>query len=237
MADEVVEEAKMISEDEIDEAMNIFECIATRRSIRKFMDSDVPMEMLGTIIDAGRYAPSAGNAQDYRFVIIRNKDLIGKVSEACMQQLWMAQAPVLVVVCSDFEKLKMYYGIRGERFYSVQNCAATVENMLLAAHGLGLGSCWVSAFDEDALRSAIGIPGNVRPMAVLPFGFPDEVVPVPMKLSIENVCYFESYGNRVWNIDKVMINPDVFGRMSKAGTSIVEAGKTAFETYQKHKKK
>jgi nitroreductase len=232
-----VEPEEVESEHQLDEAMNVFECIATRRSIRKFMSSEVPMELIGTIIDAARFAPSTGNIQDWRFIIIRDKGTIGKIAEAAMQQLWIAQAPIVIVVCSDFEKLKMFYGIRGERLYSIQNCSAAIENMLLAAHGLGLGSTWVSAFDDDNLRTVLNIPGFVRPIAILPIGYPDEVVPTPMRYTIENVCFFNTYGNRIINIDKVLQNPDIFGRVSKAVNSVIDAGKDVVETYKTRFKK
>ena len=101
--------------------MNVFEAVATRRSIRKFTSQDVPMEILGVVIDAGRYAPSSGNIQNWRFVLVKDVNNKQKVAEACMQQLWIAEAPVVMVVCAETEKINQYYGIRGERLYSVQN--------------------------------------------------------------------------------------------------------------------
>ena len=99
--------------------MNVFEAIATRRSIRKFTSQDVPMEILGVVIDAGRYAPSAGNIQNWRFIIVKNTGNKQSVAEAADQQLWIAEAPVIIVVCAETEKIKQFYGIRGERLYSV----------------------------------------------------------------------------------------------------------------------
>src|SRR3972149_6163007 len=118
--------------------MNVFEAIATRRSIRKFTSQDIPMEILGLVLDAGRYAPSAGNIQNWRFVIVKNTDNRNKVAEAAMQQMWIASAPVVIVVCAETEKITQFYGIRGERLYAIQNCAAAIENMILTAHAIGL---------------------------------------------------------------------------------------------------
>jgi len=196
-----------------DEQMGVFECIATRRSIRKFMRVDVPMELLGAVLDAGRYAPSSGNVQNWRYIIIKNPDTINKIADACLQQLWIAEAPTIVVVCAETEKLSQFYGIRGERLYAVQNCSASIQNMLLAAHGIGLASCWVGAFDENILRRILNIPDDIRPQAVLPIGYAEEIVTAPMHLTLENVSYFESYGNRIINFERVTQNPNVAGKI------------------------
>ncbi|MFH0875553.1 MAG: nitroreductase family protein [archaeon] len=205
--------------------MDIFECIATRRSVRKFMKVGVPMELIGTILDAGRYAPSSGNVQNWRFVLVKDKGTISKIAEACMEQLWIATAPFVIVVCAETEKLGQFYGARGERLYSIQNCSAAIQNMLLAAHAVGLGSCWIGAFDENQIHRALNIPDDIRPQAILPIGYPDEIVPAPLHLTLENTCYFESYGNRIINVERVFQNPDVGGRLSKEISTITEIGK------------
>ena len=215
--------------------MNVFEAIATRRSIRKFTAQDVPMEILGVVLDAGRYAPSAGNLQTWRFIIVKNPENRQKVAEAAMQQLWVAQAPVIIVVCAETEKIRQFYGIRGERLYTIQNCAAAIQNMLLTAHALGLGSTWVGAFDENMLRRVLNIPEDIRPQAILPIGYPDEVVPAPMHYTLENVCFFESYGSRIVNIERVLQNPIVFDKIQRMISSIANPIKDAID--KKGKKK
>ncbi|MBN2422282.1 nitroreductase family protein [Candidatus Woesearchaeota archaeon] len=216
-----------------EEGMDVFECIATRRSIRKFMNVDVPMELIGAIIDSGRYAPSSGNVQNWRFVIIKNKDTINKIAEGAMQQLWIADAPIIIIVCAETEKLGQFYGVRGERLYSIQNCAAAIQNMLLAAHALGLASCWIGAFDENIIKRITNVPEDVRIQAILPIGYPDEVVPAPMHFTLENVCYFETYGNRVINIDRVFQNPNVVGRVTNEVQTISSIGKDIIEKAKK----
>jgi len=216
--------------------MNVFEAIATRRSIRKFTSQDIPMEILGIILDAGRYAPSAGNVQNWKFIIVKNKDNRQRIAEASMQQMWIAEAPVIVVVCAEIEKIRQFYGIRGERLYAIQNCAASIENMLLTAHALGLASTWIGAFDETMLRRAANIPEDVRPQAILPFGYPDEVVPAPTHYVLENVCFFESYGSRIVNMERVFQNPLVFEKISRLISGFVDAGKDVMDKKNKTKK-
>jgi nitroreductase len=215
--------------------MNVFEAIATRRSIRKFTSQDIPMEILGLILDAGRYAPSAGNIQNWRFLIIKNKDRKQRIAEAAMQQMWIAEAPVIIVVCAETEKITQFYGIRGERLYSIQNCAAAIQNMLLAAHALGLSSTWVGAFDETMLRRCTNIPEDIRPQAILPFGYPDEVVPAPTHYTLENICFIETYNIRIANFDRVMQNPVVFDKLRGLITSVSGPIRDAMQ--QKGKKK
>ncbi|MFH1316245.1 MAG: nitroreductase family protein [Candidatus Woesearchaeota archaeon] len=185
--------------------MEVFECIKTRRSIRRYMDAPVEWEKIGRILEAGKAAPSAGNLQNWSFIVVLDQGQRSKIAEACLKQDWIAEAPVHIVVAGLPEKAKRFYGIRGERLYTIQNCAAATENMLLMAHALGLGSCWVGAFDEDILKDAVSMPQEVRPQAVLTIGYANEQVPEPPEFTLENVMYFRDYGgqpNRIKDIPK-----------------------------------
>lgn len=176
--------------------MDTIECIITRRSIRKYKDQAVPWDMVATILDAGRLAPSSGNIQSWRFIIVRDEAMRKQIAEACLQQSWMEQAPVHFAIIAMPEKVKRYYGVRGERLYAIQNCAAAAENMLLAAHGLGLGACWVSAFDEDMLRRALGLPEEVIPQAVITVGYADETPEPPPKNRLFTTFFLDRWGSR-----------------------------------------
>ncbi|MGM5487983.1 MAG: nitroreductase family protein [Nanobdellota archaeon] len=185
--------------------METLDCIATRRSVRKYKTEDICMDDIGKILYAGHQAPSAGNLQNWKFVLVKNQETRLAIAEACYKQLWMADAPVHIVVCSRTEEVEQYYGVRGERLYSIQNCAAAIENMLIAATDLGFGSCWVGAFEEDGLRGAVGIPDNVRPQAVITIGFAAEIPKnPPWTCDIDSIVFLESYGNRLKNVDQVL---------------------------------
>ena len=183
------------------------ECIHTRRSIRKYQDIPVEFEKVGRIIEAGFQAPTAGNVQDYRFIIVEEKNKRSQVAEACLQQYWMELAPVHVVVCIDVKRAKQFYGIRGERLYSVQHAAAAAQNMLLAAHHFGLGACWVGAFDEEAIKTICGIPEYARAEVIITLGYADEIPPRPPKYIIETFTYLERYGNRIRTFPLVIAEP------------------------------
>lgn len=178
--------------------METLECIESRRSIRKYLDIPVEFEKLGNILNAGRLAPSAGNLQDWKFVLVTELDLRKQLAEACMQQYWMEVAPIHIVVCSKTAETERMYGERGQKLYSVMNCSAAAQNMLLAAHDQGLGACWVSAFSEHHIRRILHIkPDDVKPVAVITIGYPDEEPKAPHKYTIDHVTYIERWGNRI----------------------------------------
>lgn len=180
--------------------MNVQECIKTRRSIRKFLPIPIEVEKLGNILDAGRFAPSAGNLQNWKFILITEEDKKRAVVNACMEQFWMETAPLFIVICGDPVKGERFYGNRGKTLYTTQNCAASIQNILLSAHDQGLGACWVGAFDDKLLRSTLLIPDNVEPQAIICIGYADETVPTPPRYTLENVVYLERYGNRIRDV-------------------------------------
>lgn len=184
--------------------MDAIECIATRRSIRQFLGTKVDQETILTIVEAGTCAPSSGNIQDWRNIIVDNKDLMKEMYEAAMSQESIHNAAFLVVVCCDPEMDEKHYGLRGERLYSVQNCAAAIQNMLLAAHAIGLGGVWVGAFDENKIRSLLEIPQNIRPQAILAFGYPAEAPPVKNQIDLSAITFFNSYGNKLKNPHRLL---------------------------------
>ncbi len=184
--------------------MDTLECIKTRRSVRKYRDEPVAWEKIGMVLEAGKSAPSSGNLQNWKFIVVTDEEKRKGIANACIQQYWMFQAPVHIVVCADPRKAVQFYGIRGDRLYSVQNCAAAVQNMLLAAHDQGLGACWVGAFDENELKKVLSIAEEIRPQAVITIGYSDEVVPEPVHYTLENLVFFEKWGSRIKDLDAVL---------------------------------
>ncbi len=181
--------------------METEECILTRRSIRKFKNVKVDMEKIGKILEAGRAAPSSGNLQNWRFIIVDDEDKKKAIADACFQQHWIATAPIIIVICSKPLAVKRYYGIRGERLYSVQNCAAVAENMLLMANDQGLGACWVSAFEEDKIKHLLKVIEEARPQVILPIGYADEEPLIPSKFRLDNVAFWNEWWGRAKDMD------------------------------------
>lgn len=178
--------------------MDVIEAIVGRRSCRDYSDKPVEFDKITACLEAGHYAPSAGNLQAWKFIIVTDKGTRSAIADHCMEQYWMAKAPVHIVVVANEERVELKYGLRGKRLYAVQGCAAAMENIMLTAHALGLGSCWVGAFEEEFLNSTLGIPDFARAQAIITLGYPGYEKPVQKDLtSLQSIVYFEAYGNRL----------------------------------------
>jgi nitroreductase len=162
------------------------------------------MEKIGKILEAGRAAPSSGNLQNWMFIVVDDEGKRKKIAEACFQQDWMAKAPIHLVVCSKPLEAQRFYGIRGERLYSIQNAAAAAENMLLMAHDQGLGACWVGAFDEEHVKDILGIVKEARPQIIIPLGYADEEPLAPSKFKLDNIAYWNKWWGRIKDINVFM---------------------------------
>ncbi len=220
--------------------MDVFDAIRSRRSIRHFSELPVEWEKVVKIIEAGSLAPSSGNIQNWRFVIVTDESVRARVAEACLEQFWMEEAPVFIVVVSEQSSIKRIYGERGEQLYAIQNCAASIENMLLITHTLGLGTCWVGAFEEEAIKRILSIPKHVNVEAVLPIGYPAEKPAEPMHHSLETLTFFEKYGNKIKDIDAVLWNFNILGRtvnMTKTAGKTMKKGISRFVKGLNQKKK
>ncbi|MDH5624107.1 MAG: nitroreductase family protein [Candidatus Bathyarchaeota archaeon] len=173
--------------------MDVFEAIKNRRSVRAYTSEEVSEEDVKRLIEAARLAPSAGNIQPWEFVIVRNTETKRRLSDAALHQTFIEEAPVVIVVCADVERSSWGYGSRGANLYCLQDTAAATENMLLAAQALGLATCWVGAFHEDAVAKVINTPRNVRPVAIVPVGFPAEKPNPPPRRSIKELVHYETF--------------------------------------------
>jgi nitroreductase len=151
--------------------MEVLEAIKGRRSVRLFANQPVSEEKVKTLIDAARRAPSAGNIQPWEFVIVKKVETKHKLVVAALNQTFIEQAPVVIVVCAKIDASRNGYGSRGATLYCVQDTAAATQNILLTAYSIGLGTCWVGAFDEEEVKEALGIPDGIRPVAIIPVGY------------------------------------------------------------------
>jgi nitroreductase len=219
--------------------MEAIDCIMTRRSIRQFLNIPVEDAIKLAVVEAGTAAPTAGNVQDWRFVIIDEKPVLRTVSDYCLGQESVQNAAFIVVVCADPEKNERHYGLRGERLYTVQDCAAAAQNMLLAAHALGLGGVWIGAFDEVKISTVVGIPGNVRPQAILAFGYPAEIPAQKTKIDLALVTFFGKYGLRIRNVHRVTkdFHVEWEKRIKAAHTTFARLKEQAIETASETAKK
>jgi len=169
--------------------MDLLEAIKGRRSIREFKPDPVKDEDLKRILEAGRWAPSAGNCQPSEFVVVKDPTVKRRLATAALEETFIAEAPVVIVVCANVPRTSWRYGRRGEELYCIQDTAAATQNMLLAAYSLGYGTCWVGAFDDDAVAEVIRVPPGVRPVAIIPLGRPAERPSPPSRRPLGEIVH------------------------------------------------
>lgn len=173
--------------------MEVLEAIKSRRSIRAFKSQEIPEETINKLIEAACWAPSAGNIQPWEFIIVRNNEIKRRLVEAALGQEFIAEAPVVIVVCANEERSARGYGLRGKTLYCIQDTAAAIQNINLAAYSLGLGTCWIGAFREEEAREALKIPNGIRPVAMIPVGYPNEAPQPPRRRPIQQVVHYETW--------------------------------------------
>ncbi|MBI2146590.1 nitroreductase family protein [Candidatus Woesearchaeota archaeon] len=215
---------------------DILDIITSRRTIKRFLPKYVSWENIAKLIDAARHAPSAGNIQNWKFIIVIDQELKENIAKACYEQYEITAAGAFIVVCAEPEKGERYYGSRGEKLYTIQNCAAAVQNMLLEAHALGLGTQWIGAFEEEEVKSLLKIPEEVRPQAIIVVGYPQEIPPKPPKYPLETLIYFNSWRSKMRDPAKYM-NDIATILARKANTTIQVAKESAHLVVDKAKEK
>ena len=175
------------------------EAIRSRRSIRKYKSEPVPDDSIEKILEAGRWAPSGSNIQPWRFVVIKNQtilDMIRKVSPG-----YLGATPTAIAICSDRATAHEKGGRLGRDYLTIADCSMAAENMLLAAHALGLGACPVKSFSTTAIREILELPEGIEPELFLIIGYPDEAPKAPPKLPLEKIAFLDRYG-KVWSRTK-----------------------------------
>jgi nitroreductase len=182
--------------------LEFIEAVKKRRSIHFFTNEKVVDEDLEYVLEASRWAPSAGNAQPWRFIVIRNPDNIHKVWESTTgicditPQNFIKKAPVIIVVCTDTTAYKGKQSNIKSDLYCIQDSALATMNLLLAACDRGLGACWVGMFREERLRDALKIPTEIKPVAIIPIGHTkSQEKPRPRK-PLEELVHYETFGGK-----------------------------------------
>jgi nitroreductase len=229
--------------------MDVFNAITTRRSIRRFKAQPVSIDDLHFIIEMAMSTPSAGNLQDYRFIVVTDKAMIKELPDFCMEQMWISSAPAVIVVCSQPAVQKKWYGASGDIF-ARQNAAAATQNILLSAHALGLGACWVSGFNQEKIDDFFDATGRARIEAVIPIGYPAQKPEPKSEFTINNMLFFNTYGMDIsewdkFNKDYAKIREKRLGELhdrfkeksSSAKVVIKDIGKKLKETHVKVKEK
>jgi nitroreductase len=147
------------------------DAILNRRSVRKYKDIKINEELVQKLLKAAMAAPSAGNEQAWQFIVLRDKNIMKKITEVHPYSNMLPSADVAIVVCGDESKEKF-------KGFWVQDCSASTENILLAAQANGLGAVWLGVYPEtnrvEGLQQVLNLPSNVIPLSIIPVGYPDE---------------------------------------------------------------
>lgn len=150
--------------------MDVFEAISKRRSIRRYKDTPVEEDKLGKILEAARIAPSAANRQEWKFLVVQDKETREKLIDAANGQKFVGEAPVTIVAISTESERIMPCG---QPAYTV-DLSIAVSFMILEATELGLGTCWLGAYKEDEVKKILDIPEEVRVPTMFTLGYADE---------------------------------------------------------------
>ncbi len=169
--------------------MYVMEAIKQRRSIRNFANRPVEEEKLNLILEAARLSPSAANRQEWRFVIVRDKETRQKLMRAAKGQAFVGQAPVVVAACAETDNHVMTCG---QLCYPI-DVAIAIDHMTLKAVEEGLGTCWIGAFYENEVKKILGIPDDIRVVQLLTLGYPEEVPPPRPRLSLGEIVHYEKW--------------------------------------------
>ncbi len=170
--------------------MNVMDAIKTRKSVRAYLPTPVEDEKLNAVLEAARLAPSAANRQEWRFVIVRERETRQKLADAAGGQGFLAEAPVVIVACAETDGHVMRCG---QLSYPI-DVAIALDHISLAAVDLGLGSCWIGLFDEKKVKEILRIPDAIRVVELMPLGYPsDPSVHAKNRLPLDRIVKYEHW--------------------------------------------
>jgi nitroreductase len=164
--------------------METLQAIKTRRSIRKFTSKKISEEILQKILEAGMYAPSARDTQSWHFIVIDERHFLNELPKLHPYAEMMYEAQHAILICGDLnmEKMVEYNGI---------NCAAATQNMMLAAHDLGIGSVWLGVYPRkermEPLIKLFELPEHIVPMMLVALGYPNEIIQTPQRYKSDRI--------------------------------------------------
>lgn len=186
---------------DLEKPSRVLDAIYNRASVRSFKKQEVERDIIEKLLTAGTLAPSSGNMQPWEFIVVtakeRKKELVhctyfGYFSKGTNHQYWIADAGAIIVVCTNIKRTKARYGEPGADWSPIDAAAAT-ENILLAATALGLAGCWVGGFNKSKLKKLLKIPSYVKPIGMIPIGYPKGQTERKYRLPLKWVCHSGQY--------------------------------------------
>ena len=167
----------------------VLEAIKKRQSVRSYREKEIPEEVLQQILEAGRLAPSASNQQGWEFIVVKEESLRKKLVPACKNQKFVGEAPVVIAGCATNLDHIMS---NGEHSYPI-DLAIALDHMSLEAASLGLGTCWIGAFYQDQVKEILGVPEDVRVVALMPVGYPKELGSKTGRKPLSEIVCYDKY--------------------------------------------
>ncbi len=169
--------------------MDVSQAIQLRRSVRAYQDKEIEDEKLNRVLEAARLAPSASNRQEWKFMVVKDKDAKNKLAIAASRQTFIAEAPIVIVACATESQSTMSCG---QRRYTI-DLSIAVSFMILQAQELGLGTCWIGDFNEANVKEILGIPDYIRVVAITPLGYPAQDPAARSRKKMEQIVCFDKY--------------------------------------------
>ncbi|HNS97633.1 MAG TPA: nitroreductase family protein [Polyangiaceae bacterium] len=169
----------------IDELLHL---MRTRRSTRRLSRQPLTPQQEHSLLEAFISAPSSGNSQPWHVRIIRDSPLKQRLRQAALNQSFVEHAAAVFVICADTDRAFKAYHRRGVELYCLQDTAAATQNLLLAAHAMGLAACWVGAFRESSVRDVLSLPESLRPVAIIAVGTAEQQPDTPARRPIHEIC-------------------------------------------------
>ena len=172
-----------------DAIMSVQTAISERRSIRAYMDTPVEDEKLKLVLEAARLSPSARNRQEWKFVVVKDKDTRERLAKAANGKQFVAEAPVIIAACATEAEYVMACG----QIAGTVDTTIAFSFLILQAYELGLGTCWLGAYNENEVKEILGIPPHVRVVAMTPLGYPAESPEAKSRKCLEEIVAYERY--------------------------------------------
>jgi len=174
--------------------LEVYDAVKARRSIRKYKTSAIEEDKLMRLLNAARLSPSAGNRQPWKFIVVTDSEIKRRLADVCRWKMWrmsqVEKAPLVIVGCG-IPKESIRVGSL-EKGYVVDVTIA-LQSIVLTATSLGLGTCWIGAFDEKKVRELLGIPEDIKVVALLTVGYPDETPKPKSRKSLDKIICYDHY--------------------------------------------
>jgi nitroreductase len=165
--------------------MPLIDLVLSRRSVRRYEKKDIPKDVLGSILEAGRQAPSAANKQPWHFIVLTKVEIKNELSKGVFNR-FLKDAPVTIVGCAHKDLIASKW--------SIISTTIALQNMVVAAWVMGVGSCWIGDFNEEKVKKLLNIPESWNVVSLVTFGYPAEKRQPIKKKSIEEIVSYNKFG-------------------------------------------